>query len=482
MDTPALPVPKDAWEKEILERLVAIRDQLLLLKQDRAHYIRGPDVLKLYDQVIEQIRLLNEVRTGDNKGETQLDKVLESCLQLISLLFMTIGKLSEAPAAYALTSTIKRLLDHLAEAELFSAKDLQSMAETLQKIDITIKGATSRHSPYLVELLSHRVELCRASLENLQKRLEGLDGPLPTIHERLVSILRSLSLANTRSKFSLSEVSKLQSELKEVDAKRVDGKFLAEDGSPLRGSDDVADVLNRCLAWSEIVLEQKGAIPDGFKDIYDVLVGIRNKLDSLSLTQAWSLRETDLYDYQRTLDKIDEKRVDGNFIDEEGRPANLYVQRTLLYLIRRSYGLIYSLMIMSEPVSEALIPVYNQLQTLKRILVEVKNSGGVNSVRELYPYSMKLNMIDNMRVDGKFMHGSDVPEGQGALSELLAECYDLNYNLRVAAELKAEAEEAKQQNGVDSDDMPLQNLSLNNGSSDDAKADKDPGEEERAVE
>ncbi len=47
-------------------------------------------------------------------------------------------------------------------------------------------------------------------------------------------------------------------------------------------------------------------------------------------------------------------------------------------------------MISSEPVSEALLPIYNQLQTLKRCLVEVKNSGGVTSARELYPYSMKV--------------------------------------------------------------------------------------------
>ncbi len=50
-------------------------------------------------------------------------------------------------------------------------------------------------------------------------------------------------------------------------------------------------------------------------------------------------------------------------------------------------------MISSEPVSEALLPIYNQLQTLKRCLVEVKNSGGVSSVRELYPYSMKVRMV-----------------------------------------------------------------------------------------
>lgn len=64
--------------------------------------------------------------------------------------------------------------------------------------------------------------------------------------------------------------------------------------------------------------------------------------------------------------------------------------QTLLYLIRRSYGYIYHLMISSEPVSEALLPIYNQLQTLKRCLIEVQNNGGVSTVRELYPYSMKV--------------------------------------------------------------------------------------------
>jgi hypothetical protein len=131
-------------------------------------------------------------------------------------------------------------------------------------------------------------------------------------------------------------------------------------------------------------------IPESFLDQYHTLTGIRNELEKISLTQAWSLRETDLYDFQRELDKIDESRVDGNWLDQDGKPAELYVQRTLLYLIRRSYGYIYYLMNSSEPVSEALLPIYNQLQTLKRCLIEVKTSGGVSSVRELYPYSMKV--------------------------------------------------------------------------------------------
>ena len=39
-----------------------------------------------------------------------------------------------------------------------------------------------------------------------------------------------------------------------------------------------------------------------------------------------------------------------------------------------------------------------------------------------------------MRVDGKFQIGKDIPEGQGAVNDLLAECYDLAYELRTAAE------------------------------------------------
>jgi len=56
-------------------------------------------------------------------------------------------------------------------------------------------------------------------------------------------------------------------------------------------------------------------------------VSIRNELDKLSITPAWSLREADLYDFQRQLDRIDESRVEGNFLDDEGKPAELYVQR-----------------------------------------------------------------------------------------------------------------------------------------------------------
>ncbi|KAK7425194.1 hypothetical protein QQX98_000109 [Neonectria punicea] len=441
METPAIPLPRDPRERAILDRLVMIRDQLLLLKQDRTNYIRTQDVMPLFEQTMEQVKELNVVRAEiGEKAENRLDKVLEGCFQLLSLFYLTIGRNNEAPATYALTSTIKRLLDHLVEADLYSSKDLGSIQTTLEGLAQSIRQGHKEHipekmpPPYMLALLLNRVELCQATLAKLQKRLERVPEPLLPTHQNLVSILRAVALANTKSKFSPSEIKKLRQQIVEIGEQHNGGKFTSEDGTVVPGSDEVRELYQRCLKWSDLVLERKGVVADQWRPIYDVLVGIRNDLEKLSLTQAWSLRETDLYDFQRQLDKIDESRENGNWLDDRARPADLWTQRTLLYLIRRSYAYIYSFMLASEPVSEALLPIYNQLQTLKRCLVEVKKNGGVSSVRELYPYSMKLNSLDNMKVDGKFVVNGDIPEGQGSVTELLAECFELNYDLRVAAE------------------------------------------------
>ena len=191
-----------------------------------------------------------------------------------------------------------------------------------------------------------------------------------------------------------------------------------------------------------IIIHRQGKIDERFQDTYEKLLKIRNQLEQMNLTQAWSLRETDLYSFQRQLDRVDESRVDGNFLDVTGKPADLHAQRTLLYLLRRSYAYIFQYIVQSEPVSEALLPIYNQLLTLKRCLQEVQRSGGVDSPRELYPYSMKLNSIDNMKKDGKFMVGNDIPEGQGSVTSLLEECFHIAYELRNDAQAKQEEEDA----------------------------------------
>lgn len=113
---------------------------------------------------------------------------------------MTIGRNNEAPAAYALTSTIKRLLDHLIEVDLYSEKDLVHCTHTLEKLRDIVKQAAGTYHPKLLNMLSNRIELCQTSLTVLNDRLARLAPELRPIHEKLISILRSISLNNTKQK------------------------------------------------------------------------------------------------------------------------------------------------------------------------------------------------------------------------------------------------------------------------------------------
>ncbi|KAF4760153.1 hypothetical protein HAV15_007108 [Penicillium sp. str.  len=405
MESPAMPVPLDPREQPILENLLRTRDALLLIKRDKSSYVKSRDVLPLYEEVIAEVEKLNSVRKEQDRRlvHNRLDYILDDCFQLISLLFLTVGKNNEAPAVYSLATTIQRLLDHLEEAGFYSSKDLNSITKTLESTRETLERGRNTYSPALLTLLESRLEQCEQSLAKLQKGLAVL-GP-------------SLGAGTRDTGFNFAVNISCEHSVKVLGFGR---------------QDDLKSLIHRCWRWTEIVLEREGKIDERFREQYERLLEIRNQLDRLSVTQAWSLRETDLFVYQRKLDRIDEARVNGNFVDAEGQPADLHAQRTLLYLIRRSYAYIYALLISSEPVSEALLPVYNQLQTLRRCLIEVKESGGVANSRELYPYSMKLNSIDNMRVDGKFYVGPDIPEGQGSVNNLLAECYDLVWELRAA--------------------------------------------------
>ena len=201
-DSPAVQAPLDPQEAPILDRVLSLRDKLSLLKQDKSTYIKSHDVLELYDEVIEQVHMLNTIREEHGKSleQNRVDNVLDDCFQLISLFFLTIGRNNEAPAVYSMTSTIRRLLDHLKEAAFFSAKDLESASHTLDKMRDTVKRGKETYSPHLLTLLENRIDTCRNIVAELQASLVDLSPALTPVHERLVSILRSISAANTRSK------------------------------------------------------------------------------------------------------------------------------------------------------------------------------------------------------------------------------------------------------------------------------------------
>ena len=131
-ECPLINAPLQPEEEPILEKLLSIRERLETVRRDRSTYVKSCDVVPLYDELIEQVEQLNQVRKDmserQNRGIIYLfsvsnlhfhrnekfqnnnypeyltslniivDSVLHACFQLMSLAYLTIGKRHEAPA------------------------------------------------------------------------------------------------------------------------------------------------------------------------------------------------------------------------------------------------------------------------------------------------------------------------------------------------------------------------------------------------
>lgn len=184
------------------------------------------------------------------------------------------------------------------------------------------------------------------------------------------------------------------------------------------------------------------------QQIYQNLIDIKTSLENLVVTRRWTLRETDLFYYQKKLGDIEKLRFGSSFRDTTSSETDPFKKENkspsiLLYLLRRCYAIIYKLLESSEPISESMQRIHNQLSTVRRCLLEIKRMGGVDNERELYPYQLKLASLDNMRVDGKFYdEDGNIPEGQASLNVLLSECFDIVQELKVEAEERDIPEES----------------------------------------
>lgn len=199
-DSPITNAPVGAQEKPILDKLLLLRDKLLLLKQDKSTYVKSSDVLPLYEQVIEQVSALNEARGAEHLVQNRVDTVLDDSLQLISLFFMAIGRNNEAPALYSMTGTIMRLCHHLKEAAFYSKKDLGSLEHSLAKMEATLERGKDVYSHHLLTRIQYRLEICQNLLQELRSFVSALSPEMVPTWEKLVSILRAIAALNTRSK------------------------------------------------------------------------------------------------------------------------------------------------------------------------------------------------------------------------------------------------------------------------------------------
>ncbi|KAG1726319.1 hypothetical protein EDB19DRAFT_1753051 [Suillus lakei] len=415
-------------ELPILEAVINIRNRLTALKRDRAEFIKPSDVNALYQAVVKQVTKLNDVRDDNTTYNNRVDTTLADVFSLLSLCYLTLGRTKECPAVYSQLASMRQFLSHMEESGVYNESDLAPFQRRLSELRHIVQqdAERSKHPEAMTKLLERQFNECDVIMRSLQDSLSVLSVELVPIHERLVTIRRQLVALAAKEGSHKAEIKSLAEELRKIDSKRVDGKFLGPGGIMPTSQALCTSLIEECFDILQQIKAQDESknVASSLKPIHDRLNELRAELENLVLTHRWSLRETDLYNYSMSLHEIDKMRIDGKFVDTEGnRPPGQYV---LLYLLRRCYGLIYRLLSSSEPVSEELIPIANKLSTVKKCLNEVYKFGGPFTPRDLYPYQLALHQIDSMRKDGRFVGvGGNIPEGQGIVMAHLNECHEL---------------------------------------------------------
>ncbi|CCE62317.1 hypothetical protein TPHA_0C01610 [Tetrapisispora phaffii CBS 4417] len=481
-------------EHDILKYLIDVRVRLTQLKTNRSKYLNSKEVRLLHQEVLTKVRELDDIRKsklkddGQDDSQTQqittllcnltlhnkVDSLVDDVFQLLSLCFLTVGLKNSAPATYTSLSTVQKLLEHLDESNIFTNHDLRPIKERLDEISKIVQNNSYKNYEFnedeinpnqvdddeikqnLIEedlLLRAKLKFCNDEFARIHSKLEEIDPELNSIMEKLYHIRRNLlSLASPTHKIDTTEnisifnnneesrkmLKHLSDELTELETHRdEDGNFksLETNEVKLKGQNALAGLVDNCHDLINDFTNSSGdnqILDKNLQPIYNNLINIKTNLANLMITRRWTLRETDLFQYQKRLKEIDDQRVNGKFPSESG---NTKGQSILLYLLRRCYAIIYKLLESSEPVSESLQPIHNQLSTTRRCLLALKRMGGVNSPRELYPYQLKLASLDELRIDGKFYDSSgEIPEGQGTLNALLAECFDMLHELEIESE------------------------------------------------
>ncbi|ORY27366.1 hypothetical protein BCR39DRAFT_538513 [Naematelia encephala] len=445
-------VPQE--ELPVLEAFINIRNRLTALKKDTTKFIRTQDVMPIYNAVVKQVTKLNEIRdehtshhastlasnaasssadpnsSGPAPPEpNRVDTILADVFALLSLFFMTIGKSRETPAAYSQIAAIRQILSFMNETGAYTEAFLSPFRERIDQLKEMIKrdSEEGKHPEPIVRLMLRKLQGVERQYSDLMASLSVISIELVPIHQRLVALRKQMAILAGEPKPNKTEFKAVMEELRKIDAKRVDGKFLGPGGSSVpEGQALLSGLLDQCFDVAQDIKarEAEEDVSPSLQPIYERLSDMKAQLDRLTLTHRWTLRETDLYNYVMSLREIDSMRVDGKFVDTDGNKAE--GQYALLFLLRRCYGLIYRLMSESEPISEELMPIANKLSTIKKCLNEVLKYGGPYTPRDLYPYHLALHQIDSLRRDGKFYaDDGSIPEGQAILVAQLSEAHEL---------------------------------------------------------
>ncbi|KAF9480504.1 hypothetical protein BDN70DRAFT_877487 [Pholiota conissans] len=192
--------------------------------------------------------------------------------------------------------------------------------------------------------------------------------------------------------------------------------------------------LNECDAIVQQLQDSLAVLSPELVPVHQKLVTIRRQLVALGAREG--SQKAELKPLQEELRRIDSTRVDGKFLGPGGViPASQAICSSLL---EECFDIVQEIKANedSKNVASSLKPIYDRLSEIR---FELENLVMTHrwSLREtdLWNYSLSLQEIDKMRVDGKFVDSEgNRPTGQYVLLYLLRRCYGLIYRLLSSSE------------------------------------------------
>uniref|UniRef100_A0A0W0FXM3 Uncharacterized protein n=1 Tax=Moniliophthora roreri TaxID=221103 RepID=A0A0W0FXM3_MONRR len=275
----------------------------------------------------------------------------------------------------------------------------------------------------------------------------GKTRDAPATYSQIASMRQILNHMNESALYNESDLAPFQKRIKEL--RGILQKDAAEGKHPEALIKLLERQLNKCDDIVKSLEESLSVLSVELTPIHEKLVTIRRKLVALAAKEG--SHKAELKPIQEELRKIDSlstrcqttptshlliDRVDGKFLGPGGIvPASQAICSSLL---EECFEIAQEIKANedSKRVPSSLKPIHDRLSDIRTELEGLVLTHRW-SLREtdLWNYSLSLQEIDKMRIDGKFLDSEgNRPEGQYVLLYLLRRCYGLIYRLLSSSE------------------------------------------------
>ncbi|KAF9531718.1 hypothetical protein CPB83DRAFT_848609 [Crepidotus variabilis] len=260
----------------------------------------------------------------------------------------------------------------------------------------------------------------------------GKTRDAPATYCQIASMRQILNHMNESAVYNETDLAPFHKRLAEL------RQIVQQDAESNKHPKAITKLLERQLNETDAVVKQLqdslSVLSPELQPVHQKLVTIRRQLVALAAKEG--SQKAELKPLLEELRKIESTRVDGKFLGPGGVvPASQAVCSSLL---EECFDIIQEIKAHedSKNVGSSLKPIYDRLNEIRAELESLVMTHRW-SLREtdLWNYSLSLQEIDKMRVDGKFVDSEDNrPPGQYVLLYLLRRCYGLIYRLLSSSE------------------------------------------------